>query len=63
VLDTVFELNVQQMIYGSYVNSLTLLIMNSLMTQRNLMQEDLTSKLVCLNVEGLAPSKALDQKQ
>jgi hypothetical protein len=62
VLDTIFELNVQQMIYESYVNSLTLLIMNSLMTQRDLKQEDLTSKFMCLNVERLAPSKALDQK-
>ncbi len=62
MLDNVFELNVQQMIYGSYANSLTLLIMNSLMTQRDLKQKDLTSKLVCLNVDGLAPSKALDQE-
>jgi len=61
MLDIVFELNVQQMIYGSYANSLTLLIMNSLMTQRDLKQ-DLTSKLVCLNVDGLAHSKALDQE-
>ncbi len=45
-----------------YANSLTLLIMNSLMTQRDLKQKDLTSKLVCLNVDGLAPSKALDQE-
>jgi hypothetical protein len=50
VLDIVFD------------NSLILLIMNSLMTQRNLKQEDLTSKLVCLNVDGLAPSKALNQE-
>ncbi len=61
MLDIVLKLNVQQMIYGSYVNSLTLLIMNSLMTQRDLKQEDLTSKLVCLNVDGLTPSKVLDQ--
>jgi hypothetical protein len=33
-------------------NSLTLLIMNSLMTQGDLKHEDLTSKLVCLNVDG-----------
>jgi hypothetical protein len=63
VLDTIFELNVQQVIYGSYANSLNLLIMNSLMTHRDLKQKDLTSKLVCLNVDGLTPSKALDQKR
>jgi hypothetical protein len=62
VLDTVFELNVQQVIYGSYANSLNLLIMNSLMTHIDLKQKDLASKLVCLNVDGLTPSKALDQK-
>jgi hypothetical protein len=62
VLDNVFKLNVQQMIYGSYANSLTLLIMNFLMTQKDLKQKDLISKLVCLNVDGLAPSKALDQE-
>ncbi len=62
MLNIVFKLNVQQMIYGSYVNSLTLLNMNSLMTQRDLKQENLISKLVCLNVDGLTPSKALDQE-
>ncbi len=62
VLDTVFELNVQQMIYGSCANSLPSLIMNSLMTQIDLKQEDLASKFVCLNVDGLTPSKALDQE-
>jgi hypothetical protein len=62
VLDTVFELNVQQVIYGSYANNLNLLIMNSLMTQKDLKQENLASKLVSLNVDGLAPSKPLDQK-
>ncbi len=62
MLDTIFELNVQQVIYGSYADSLNLLTMNSLMTQRDLKQEDLASKLVCLSVDGLAPSKALDQK-
>jgi hypothetical protein len=62
VLDTIFELNVQQVIYGSYVNSLNLLILKSLMTQRDLKQKDLASKLACLSVHGLTPSKALDQK-
>jgi len=62
VLDTIFELNVQQVIYESYDNSLILLIMNSLMTQRDLKQKDLASKLVCLSVDKLTPSKALDQE-
>jgi len=62
VLDTIIEFNVQQVIYGSYDNSLILLIMNSLMTQRNLKQKDLASKLVCLSVDKLTPSKALDQE-
>ncbi len=53
MLDTIIELNVQQVFYGSYVDSLTLLfIMNSLMTQRDLKQEDLASKFVCFDVDG-----------
>jgi hypothetical protein len=62
VLDTIFELNVQQVIYGSYADNLILLLMNSLMTQRDLKQKDLASKLVCLGVDGLTPFKALNQK-
>jgi len=54
VLDTIIELNVQQMFYGFYVDSLTLLIMNFLMTQRDLKQEDLTSKFVCFSVDGVS---------
>jgi len=33
-------------VFGSNANSMTLLIMNSLMTQGNLKKEDLASKLV-----------------
>jgi len=40
------------MIYESYVNSLTLLIMNSLMTQRDLKQEDLTQSLCIWMLKG-----------
>jgi hypothetical protein len=41
------------MFFGSSVDSLILLIMNSLMTQGDLKQEDLASKLVCFGVDGV----------
>jgi hypothetical protein len=44
--------------FGFKVDSLNLLIMNSLMTQGDLKQEDIASRLMCFGVEGLALSKA-----
>jgi hypothetical protein len=44
---------VQQTFFGSSVDSLILLIINSLMTQGDLKQEDLTSKLVCFDANGV----------
>ncbi len=41
------------MFYGFNVNNLNFLIMNSLMTQGDLKQKDLASKLVCFNVNGV----------
>jgi hypothetical protein len=62
VLDTIIELNVQQVLYGSYVDNLTLLITNSLMTQRDLKQEDLASKLVCFGVDGVSTFQGLKSR-
>jgi hypothetical protein len=39
--------------FGSSVDSLILLIMNSLMIQGDLKQEDLASKQVCFGVDGV----------
>jgi hypothetical protein len=44
-------LNVQQVFYGSGADSLTLLIMNSLMTQGGLKEEELAARLVCFGVD------------
>jgi len=41
-------------VFGSNANSMTLLIMNSLMTQGDLKKEDLISKLVCFVVKGVS---------
>jgi len=45
--------NVKHVLFGSKVDSLILLIMNSLMTQGGLQEEDLTSRLVCFGVDGV----------
>jgi hypothetical protein len=47
-------LNVQRMLFGSSADNLTLMIMNSLMTQGDLKQKDLASKLVCFGVDGVS---------
>jgi hypothetical protein len=46
-------LNVQQVFSRSQANSLTLLIMNSLMTQGDLKEEELVARLVCFGVDGV----------
>ncbi len=46
-------LNVKHVLFGSRANNLTLLIMNSLMTQGGLQDENLASKLVCFGANGV----------
>jgi len=46
-------LSVQQMFSRFRANSLTLLIMNYLMTQGNLKEEELVARLVCFGVDGV----------
>jgi hypothetical protein len=43
--------NVKHVLFESRVDSLILLIMNSLMTQMGLQEEDLTSRLACFGVD------------
>jgi hypothetical protein len=52
-------LNVKHAIFGSKVNSITLLIMNSLMTERGSQEEDLTTKMVCFGVDGVITFQGL----
>jgi hypothetical protein len=47
-------LNVKHVLSGSKTNSLTLLIMNYLMTQGGLHEEDLASRLVYFGVDGIS---------
>jgi hypothetical protein len=50
--DTII-VELQQMFSISGANSLILLIMNSLMTQWDLKQEDIASRLVCFSANGV----------
>jgi hypothetical protein len=47
-------LNVQHVVFRFVVDCLTLLVMNSLMTQWELKEEELDSKLVCFGVDGVS---------
>jgi len=55
-------LNVQQMFSRFGANSLTLLIMNSLMTQGDLKQEDIASRLVWFGANGVSTFQGLRSK-
>jgi hypothetical protein len=46
------SLNVKHVLSISITNSLTLFIMNFLMTQGGLQEENLASRLVCFGVDG-----------
>jgi hypothetical protein len=53
---------VQQVFFGSSVDSLTLQIMNSLMAQGDLKQTYLVSKSVCFHVDGVSTFQGLRLK-
>ncbi len=52
----------QHVFFGSRINSLTLLIMNSLMVQRGLQKEDLASRLVFFGFDGVNTFQGLNME-
>ncbi len=50
----VFVIDVQHVVFRFAVDYLTLLVMNSLMTQGELKEEEFASKLVCFGVDGVS---------